>query len=145
LAPGKEDGVSAAAGLVGGAVQVGVGVEDRLSQVVGRCHDGVGKAVVDELVEDIAGVLVEGLREGVSLDLVDSYEATRRAVARSTITMTDRLTRAANARNPLLRAARNTAFTLAGHLEPVKRNLAMNLSELRSDNTSTIVDIPRRS
>jgi hypothetical protein len=44
--------------------------------------------------------------------------------------MTDRLTRGATIRNPVLRAVRNLAFTTAGHIEPVTRRLAMDLSEL---------------
>ena len=59
-----------------------------------------------------------------------AYEAARRPVALQVITMTDRLTRAANARNPLLRTVRNLAFTLVGRILPAKRRLAMDLSEL---------------
>jgi 2-polyprenyl-6-methoxyphenol hydroxylase-like FAD-dependent oxidoreductase len=110
-------------------------------------HSPAGGQGMNTGIQDavaLAPLLADALRNAASAGL-DTYEATRRPVAQSTITMTDRLTRAANARSPLLRAARNTAFTLAGHLEPVKRNLAMNLTELRSDNRSTIIDMPRRS
>jgi 2-polyprenyl-6-methoxyphenol hydroxylase-like FAD-dependent oxidoreductase len=62
--------------------------------------------------------------------VLDAYEAARRPVAVQVIKMTDRLTRAANARGPLLRTARTVAFTIAGHIPPVTRRLAMNLSEL---------------
>jgi 2-polyprenyl-6-methoxyphenol hydroxylase-like FAD-dependent oxidoreductase len=62
--------------------------------------------------------------------VLDAYEAARRPVAVQVIKTTDWLTRAANARSPLLRTARNLAFTIAGHIPPVTRRLAMNLSEL---------------
>jgi 2-polyprenyl-6-methoxyphenol hydroxylase-like FAD-dependent oxidoreductase len=62
--------------------------------------------------------------------VLDAYEAARRPVAVQVIKMTDRLTRAANARGPLPRTARNLAFTIAGHIPPVTHRLAMNLSEL---------------
>jgi 2-polyprenyl-6-methoxyphenol hydroxylase-like FAD-dependent oxidoreductase len=64
---------------------------------------------------------------------LDEYEASRRPVAAAVVTMTDRLTRAATARNPLARTVRNTALGLAGRLAPVRHALAMNLSELSTD------------
>ena len=51
--------------------------------------------------------------------------------------MTDRLTRAATARNPLARLIRNTILSLAGRSTTVQRKLAMNLSELATDGTRT--------
>jgi 2-polyprenyl-6-methoxyphenol hydroxylase-like FAD-dependent oxidoreductase len=63
-------------------------------------------------------------------DRLDTYEATRRPVAAGVVTMTHRLTRAATARNPLVRTARNTALTVAGRIPAVRRAMAMNLSEL---------------
>ena len=47
--------------------------------------------------------------------------------------MTHRLTRAATARNPVARFLRNTALRAAGRLRPVRRAVAMNLSELSTD------------
>jgi len=46
------------------------------------------------------------------------------------ITTTHRLTRAATARNPLVRTLRNLGFRAAGHVPPIRRAFAMNLSEL---------------
>jgi 2-polyprenyl-6-methoxyphenol hydroxylase-like FAD-dependent oxidoreductase len=70
-------------------------------------------------------------------DRLDDYEASRRPVAAAVVTMTDRLTRAATARNPLARTVRNTVLRLAGRLAPVRRALAMNLSELSTDPNRT--------
>jgi 2-polyprenyl-6-methoxyphenol hydroxylase-like FAD-dependent oxidoreductase len=64
---------------------------------------------------------------------LDAYEAERRPVAAAVVTMTDRLTRAATARNPVARQIRNTVLSLAGRSTAVQRKLAMNLSELSTD------------
>jgi 2-polyprenyl-6-methoxyphenol hydroxylase-like FAD-dependent oxidoreductase len=66
---------------------------------------------------------------------LDAYEAERRPVAAAVVTMTDRLTRAATARNPVVRQIRNTVLSLAGRSTAVRRKLAMNLSELSTDGT----------
>jgi hypothetical protein len=58
-------------------------------------------------------------------------------VAAAVVTMTDRLTRAATARNPMARLIRNTVLSLAGRSATVQRKLAMNLSELATDGTRT--------
>jgi 2-polyprenyl-6-methoxyphenol hydroxylase-like FAD-dependent oxidoreductase len=71
-----------------------------------------------------------------SVDL-DAYEAQRRPVAAGVVAMTDRLTRAATARNPVVRKIRNTVLTLAGRSATVRRKLAMDLSELSTDGTRT--------
>jgi 2-polyprenyl-6-methoxyphenol hydroxylase-like FAD-dependent oxidoreductase len=66
---------------------------------------------------------------------LDAYEAQRRPVAAGVVAMTDRLTRAATARNPVARRIRNTVLGLAGRSATVQRKLAMNLSELSVDGT----------
>jgi hypothetical protein len=57
--------------------------------------------------------------------------------------MTDRLTRAATARNPLARLIRNTVLSVAGRSATVQRKLAMNLSELNTDGPRTHPDLTR--
>ena len=49
---------------------------------------------------------------------LDDYEASRRPVAAGVVAMTDRLTRAATARNPVARTIRNTALGVAGRIPP---------------------------
>jgi 2-polyprenyl-6-methoxyphenol hydroxylase-like FAD-dependent oxidoreductase len=63
----------------------------------------------------------------------DGYEAARRPVAAGVVTMTDRMTRIATLRNPVARAMRDTGLTVAGRRGPVRRRLAMRLSELSTD------------
>jgi len=63
----------------------------------------------------------------------DGYEAVRRPVAAGVLAMTDRMTRAATAGNPVARAVRNAVLTVAGHNDAVRRKLAMRLSELSVD------------
>jgi 2-polyprenyl-6-methoxyphenol hydroxylase-like FAD-dependent oxidoreductase len=57
------------------------------------------------------------------------YEAARRPVAQGVVALTDRMTRAATLRGPAARA-RNLVLRGAGALPPVRRRLAMTLSEL---------------
>jgi 2-polyprenyl-6-methoxyphenol hydroxylase-like FAD-dependent oxidoreductase len=63
----------------------------------------------------------------------DGYEAVRRPVALGVIAMTDRMTRAATASGPAVRAVRNTVLAVAGRSGAVRRGLAMRLSELSVD------------
>ena len=78
----------------------------------------------------LAGLLADVLADHAPADVLDRYEAQRRPVALGVVAMTHRLTRAATARRPLTRFLRNTALRGAGHLGPVRRAFAMNLSEL---------------
>ena len=91
---------------------------------------GMNTGIQDAMT--LASVLAAAVGDPADSVDLDAYEATRRPVASQVIIMTDRLTRAANTRNPLLRPMRNLAFTLAGHIPAVTRRLAMNLSELRT-------------
>jgi 2-polyprenyl-6-methoxyphenol hydroxylase-like FAD-dependent oxidoreductase len=89
---------------------------------------GMNTGIQDAMA--LAPVLAGALGDSADTADLDAYDATRRPVAAQVIAMTDRLTRAANTRNPFLRPVRNMAFSLAGHIRPVTRRLAMNLSEL---------------
>jgi hypothetical protein len=62
--------------------------------------------------------------------LLDSYERERRPVARGVVSTTDRLTRLATVRSPLLRRLRNALIPIAGRAGRLPRRLAKNLSEL---------------
>jgi 2-polyprenyl-6-methoxyphenol hydroxylase-like FAD-dependent oxidoreductase len=88
---------------------------------------GMNTGIQDAMT--LAPLLTDALEPAGAAGL-DAYEAVRRPVAMHVIATTDRLTRAANARRPLLRIGRNVAFTIAGHVPAVTRRLAMDLSEL---------------
>ena len=60
---------------------------------------------------------------------LDTYEARRRPVAQRVVAFTDRMTRVAITRNPLVRGARNLALPLLGHTGLPKRP-ATELAEL---------------
>ena len=97
-------------------------------------HSPAGGQGMNTGIQDaatLARLLAEVLAGGD--ERLDDYEASRRPVAAAVVTMTDRLTRAATARNPVARTVRNTVLNLAGRLAPVRHALAMNLSELSTD------------
>jgi 2-polyprenyl-6-methoxyphenol hydroxylase-like FAD-dependent oxidoreductase len=76
------------------------------------------------LGEALAGVLAGG-----DESLLDEYSDTRRPMARSVVTMTDRMTRLATLPRAL-RPLRNAAFSIAGRLPAAKHALAWRLSGL---------------
>ena len=89
---------------------------------------GMNTGIQDAVM--LGGLLSEVLTGRAGAERLDTYEATRRPVAAGVVALTHRMTRAATARNPLVRTVRNTAMTVAGKFPPVRRALAMNLSEL---------------
>jgi 2-polyprenyl-6-methoxyphenol hydroxylase-like FAD-dependent oxidoreductase len=92
---------------------------------------GMNTGIQDAVV--LSHLLADVLAGHSGDERLDGYEASRRPVAAGVVTMTDRLTRAATARSPLVRSVRNTVLSLAGRLAPVRNALAMNLSELSTD------------
>ncbi len=99
-------------------------------------HSPAGGQGMNTGIQDataLARILTDVITGKAGEDHLDTYEATRRPIATAVVTMTHRMTRAATARNPLVRTARNTAMTLAGRLPAVRRKLAMTLSELSTD------------
>ncbi|MER8096716.1 FAD-dependent oxidoreductase [Streptomyces goshikiensis] len=77
-----------------------------------------------------------GIQDGYALGRalatgdLDGYEARRRPVALRVVALTDRLTRVATTRSPLVRAARNTALPLLGRIPALRDRLATELAEL---------------
>jgi 2-polyprenyl-6-methoxyphenol hydroxylase-like FAD-dependent oxidoreductase len=96
---------------------------------------GMNTGVQDAMV--LARLLTDAITARAGTVDLDAYEAQRRPVAAGVVTMTDRLTRAATVRNPVVRRIRNTVLSLAGRSATVQRKLAMNLSELSTDGTRT--------
>lgn len=86
----------------------------------------------------LAGLLGDAIDANADADdaILDSYEMARRPVAKDVVATTDRITRAATARGPVVRRARNSALGLVGQLAPVRHRLAMNLSGLASPTQS---------
>ena len=92
---------------------------------------GMNTGIQDAMV--LAGMLADVLAGRAGDAHLDGYQAIRRPVAVGVVSTTDRITRVATARNPLARAVRNTALGLVGRIGPMRRRLAMDLSELATD------------
>ncbi|CAM5387803.1 FAD-dependent oxidoreductase OS=Streptomyces tendae OX=1932 GN=GUR47_35235 PE=4 SV=1 [Streptomyces tendae] len=77
-----------------------------------------------------------GIQDGVALGRaiaaarVEEYEDRRRPIAAEVVAFTDRMTKIATTRNPLLRAARNTVLPYLGRIPAVRDKLARRLAEL---------------
>lgn len=92
---------------------------------------GMNTGIQDAMV--LAGMLADVLTGRADEAHLDSYETTRRPIAVDVVATTHRITRAATARNPVARAMRNTMLGLVGRIGPMRRTLAMKLSELDTD------------
>jgi 2-polyprenyl-6-methoxyphenol hydroxylase-like FAD-dependent oxidoreductase len=96
-------------------------------------HSPAGGQGMNTGIQDAANLawklalVVRGRAPG---SLLDSYERERRPVARGVVSTTDRLTRLATVRSPLLRRLRNALIPIAGRAGRLPKRLAMNLSEL---------------
>src|SRR5215212_8024556 len=96
-------------------------------------HSPAGGQGMNTGIQDAANLAwklalaVGGLAPG---SLLDSYERERRPVAKGVVSTTDRLTRLATVRSPLLRRLRNALLPLAGRAGRLPWRLAKNLSEL---------------
>src|SRR5215211_513564 len=96
-------------------------------------HSPAGGQGMNTGIQDAANLAwklalaVGGLAPG---SLLDSYERERRPVAKGVVSTTDRLTRLATVRSPLLRRLRNALIPIAGRADRLPRRLAKNLSEL---------------
>lgn len=81
---------------------------------------------------DLASRLAGTLEGSTSVESLDSYERARRPAARRVIALTDRMTRLATVRNPLLRRVRNAAIGTALHSPRVQAALARRIAQLDS-------------
>jgi 2-polyprenyl-6-methoxyphenol hydroxylase-like FAD-dependent oxidoreductase len=63
---------------------------------------------------------------------LDTYEHRRRPVAKSTVRLTNAMTMASVAENPIARKARDAILTIAGRLPAARRQMALNMAELIS-------------
>src|ERR671910_2865704 len=96
-------------------------------------HSPAGGQGMNTGIQDAANLawklalVVRGRAPG---SLLDAYEPERRPVARGVVSTTDRLTRLATVRSPLLRRLRNALIPIAGRAGRLPRRLAENLSEL---------------
>jgi 2-polyprenyl-6-methoxyphenol hydroxylase-like FAD-dependent oxidoreductase len=69
-------------------------------------------------------------RDEARAALLESYDAERRLVARQVVRATERLTRSLTLRNPAARTVRNLALPRLTALEPVRKRIRNNLSQL---------------
>ena len=79
----------------------------------------------------LAGVLSDVLR-GADETALDTWADNRHAVAKDVVALTDRMTRVATLGSPALRALRNTALGVVGHVPFLTHTLARTLAELDS-------------
>jgi 2-polyprenyl-6-methoxyphenol hydroxylase-like FAD-dependent oxidoreductase len=90
-------------------------------------HSPAGGQGMNTGIQDAANLawklalVVRGRAPG---SLLDSYERERRPVARGVVSTTDRLTRLATVRSPLLRRLRNALIPIAGRAGRLPRRLA---------------------
>lgn len=80
---------------------------------------------------DLAHALTDALRPKGSDLLIDGYEARRLPVALRVVAATDRATKVATARALPARLARNAMLTYAGHVGPIRRKIAMQLTNIQ--------------
>ncbi|MET9023011.1 FAD-dependent monooxygenase [Actinopolymorpha sp. NPDC004070] len=90
-------------------------------------NTGIQDAVA--LAGHLSALVDDDTRQG---DL-DAYEAERRPVAASVLTMTDRLTRLATTRSRPLQMVRNAGLRVLDRIPAARNAVAMNLSELGTD------------
>ena len=96
-------------------------------------HSPAGGQGMNTGIQDAANLawkLALAVRGRAPGSLLDSYELERRPVAKGVVSTTDRLTRLATVRSPLLRRLRNALIPIAGRAGGLPWRLAMNLSEL---------------
>ena len=78
---------------------------------------------------DLAHTLAAALDSDPNADL-DGYEKRRRPIARATVTFTNLMTKASILSSRPGQFARNSVFSLVGHLPPARRQMAMHMAEL---------------
>ena len=96
-------------------------------------HSPAGGQGMNLGIQDAAmlgGQLAEVVLGARGDDALDAYERERRAAARRVIVLTDRMTRMATVRHPVLRWARNAAMGVVLSREGVRRALATRIAQL---------------
>jgi 2-polyprenyl-6-methoxyphenol hydroxylase-like FAD-dependent oxidoreductase len=91
---------------------------------------GMNTGIQDAM--ELADALAQVLRGADEATTLDAYAHERREVARRIVGLTDRMTRAATLKSPLGREVRNAIIGLVGHVQPVRRRVAITLAELRN-------------
>lgn len=89
---------------------------------------GMNTGIQDAIV--LAARLADVVRDGADACVLDGYEARRRPVAADVVAFTHRMTRVATVNHSATRSMRNTALRTLDRIPPVKRRIALNLSEL---------------
>lgn len=95
-------------------------------------HSPAGGQGMNTGIQDavaLGALLADVLLGAAQPTVLDSYERLRRPVAQQVVALTDRITRAATLDGPPARL-RNLALRAVGSIPPMRRALAMNLSEL---------------
>lgn len=90
-------------------------------------NTGIQDAVA--LAARFAGVLCDGADERI----LDGYEAERRPIAADVVAFTHRITRVATVDHSGIRRIRNATLRVLNRIPAVRRNIALNLSELAID------------
>ncbi len=96
-------------------------------------HSPAGGQGMNLGIQDAAmlGGLIADVVSGARGDgVLDAYERERRAAARRVIALTDRMTRMATLRHPVLRRVRNAAMGVVLGRERVRRALATRIAQL---------------
>jgi 2-polyprenyl-6-methoxyphenol hydroxylase-like FAD-dependent oxidoreductase len=111
-------------------------------------HSPAGGQGMNTGIQDavaLAACLAGVLRGGADERSLDGYEAQRRPVAADVVAMTDRMTRVATVNRSLARRIRNTTLRVLNRVPAVRRNIALNLSELAIDRRHPQPDGPSGS
>jgi 2-polyprenyl-6-methoxyphenol hydroxylase-like FAD-dependent oxidoreductase len=95
-------------------------------------HSPAGGQGMNTGIQDaasLAGPLVAAIRSGNTQDL-GMWATRRHDIAKSVVSMTDTMTRAATLDSAPLRSARNAALALIGHIPAARKAIATTLAEL---------------
>jgi len=99
-------------------------------------HSPAGGQGMNTGIQDavaLAARLACVLRDGADERILDGYEAERRPIAGDVVAFTHRMTRVATVGHSGIRRIRNAALRVLNQIPAVRRNVALNLSELAID------------
>ncbi|MEA2183898.1 MAG: hypothetical protein QOF69_3083 [Solirubrobacteraceae bacterium] len=106
-------------------------------------HSPAGGQGMNTGIQDavaLAARLADVLRDGADERVLDGYEAERRPVAADVVAFTHRMTRVATVHHSGIRRIRNATLRVLARIPAVRRNIALNLSELAIDRRHTQAD-----